>query len=206
MADATAAVVTVPGGQAEDAASGSSPIRARPRWATTCPRRSAPGMPCRRAGSGSSAWRATAASCRTCRSCRRSSGQRIPAKIFLYNNSGYHSIRQSQQAHFNGFSVGCGPDSGVTFPDFGRIAAAFGFDYVRDQRPCRHGRGDPPDAGEPGPAICEVVHRQGAEVRAQAVVAGARGRHHGHRPARGHRPIPVRARSCEANMLIPLMN
>ena len=58
-------------------------------------------------------------------------GQGIPAKIFLYNNEGYHSIRQSQQAHFGGFSVGCGPDSGVTFPDFERLASGFGLAYVR---------------------------------------------------------------------------
>ena len=58
-------------------------------------------------------------------------GQGIPAKIFLYNNSGYHSIRQSQQAYFDGYSVGCGPDSGVTFPDFERIATAFGFAYTQ---------------------------------------------------------------------------
>src|SRR3546814_16157631 len=58
-------------------------------------------------------------------------GQGIPAKIFLYNNSGYHSIRQTQQAYFDGHSVGCGPDSGVTFPDFGKVAQAFGFAYTR---------------------------------------------------------------------------
>lgn len=84
-------------------------------------------------------------------------GQRIPAKIFLYNNSGYHSIRQSQQAHFSGFSVGCGPDSGVTFPDFEKIAAAFGFAYTRTSD-----HADIRDAvartlATDGPAICEVM-------------------------------------------------
>lgn len=84
-------------------------------------------------------------------------GQGIPAKIFLYNNSGYHSIRQSQQAHFQGFSVGCGPDSGVTFPDFGKVAAAFGFAYTRTSD-----HSDIRDAVRrtlkaDGPAICEVI-------------------------------------------------
>lgn len=84
-------------------------------------------------------------------------GQNIPAKIFLYNNSGYHSIRQSQQAHFNGFSVGCGPDSGVTFPDFGKIAVAFGFAYTRTSE-----HDDIRDAVRrtleaPGAAICEIM-------------------------------------------------
>ncbi len=84
-------------------------------------------------------------------------GQRIPAKIFLYNNSGYHSIRQSQTAHFAGHAVGCGPESGVTFPDFGKVATAFGFDFVRtsshdDMREAIRATLD-----APGAAICEVM-------------------------------------------------
>ena len=88
-------------------------------------------------------------------------GQRIPAKIFLYNNSGYHSIRQSQQAYFDGFSVGCGPDSGVTFPDFSKIATAFGLDYI-----CVSEHDLMADAiaftlAAPGPALCEIMIDKG---------------------------------------------
>jgi len=84
-------------------------------------------------------------------------GQGIPAKIFLYNNSGYHSIRQSQQAHFDGFSVGCGPDSGVTFPEFHKIAAAFGFAYRKtsDHSDIRTAIAE--TLAAPGPAICEIM-------------------------------------------------
>jgi acetolactate synthase-1/2/3 large subunit len=84
-------------------------------------------------------------------------GQRIPAKIFLYNNSGYHSIRQSQQSHFDGFSVGCGPDSGVTFPDFGKVAAAFGLAFTRtsDHSDIRDAVRRTLEAD--GPAICEIM-------------------------------------------------
>ena len=84
-------------------------------------------------------------------------GQGIPAKIFLYNNSGYHSIRQSQQAHFAGFSVGCGPDSGVTFPDFGKLAAAFGLAYTRTSDHDDMARAIRETLATPGPAICEVM-------------------------------------------------
>jgi acetolactate synthase-1/2/3 large subunit len=84
-------------------------------------------------------------------------GQRIPAKIFLYNNSGYHSIRQSQQAHFNGFSVGCGPDSGVTFPDFGRIAESFGFTFVRTSDHADMADAIAKTLAAEGPAICEIM-------------------------------------------------
>ncbi len=83
-------------------------------------------------------------------------GQAIPAKIFLYNNSGYHSIRQTQQAYFDGHSVGCGPDSGVTFPDFGKIAQAFGFAYTCTSEHADMARAIAATLAAPGAAICEI--------------------------------------------------
>jgi acetolactate synthase-1/2/3 large subunit len=83
-------------------------------------------------------------------------GQKIPAKIFLFNNSGYHSIRQTQQSYFDGFSVGCGPDSGVTFPDFAKIAAAFGLAYASTSDHADMVRAIADTLDAPGPAICEI--------------------------------------------------
>lgn len=55
---------------------------------------------------------------------------RLPIKIFLINNSGYHSIRITQTNLFQKHFVGIGPESGdVSFPDFRKIAEAFGFPY-----------------------------------------------------------------------------
>ena len=36
----------------------------------------------------------------------------MPIKLFVLNNKGYHSIRQTQMNHFDGYIVGCGADSG----------------------------------------------------------------------------------------------
>jgi len=84
-------------------------------------------------------------------------GLGLPIKIFVLNNDGYHSIRQSQVAQFAGFSVGCGPDSGLTFPDFARLAAGFGL-------PSRRAEKDGDLAGAigatlagDGPQLCEVM-------------------------------------------------
>jgi len=84
-------------------------------------------------------------------------GAALPIKIFVLNNDGYHSIRQSQIAHFQGFSVGCGPDSGLTFPDFARLAQGFGL-------PARKAENDGDLAAairatldERGPQLCEVM-------------------------------------------------
>jgi acetolactate synthase-1/2/3 large subunit len=57
------------------------------------------------------------------------SGLNIPAQIYILNNKGYHSIRQTQHSFFKDNIVGCGVESGLTFPEFSKIATAFGFDY-----------------------------------------------------------------------------
>lgn len=49
----------------------------------------------------------------------------LPVKIFISDNSGYSMIYQSQINNFNKLS-GCNEDSGLTLPDFGKIASAFG--------------------------------------------------------------------------------
>lgn len=56
---------------------------------------------------------------------------RLPIKIFLINNQGYHSIRITQNNLFKeNCKVGIGPESGdLGFPDFEKIAGAFGFTY-----------------------------------------------------------------------------
>lgn len=55
-------------------------------------------------------------------------------KIFWLNNDGYHSIRQTQAGTFKGEERGyCGvnKDSGISFPSAEKIAAAYGFRFVK---------------------------------------------------------------------------
>nr|MCR4673649.1 thiamine pyrophosphate-binding protein [Lachnospiraceae bacterium] len=56
---------------------------------------------------------------------------KLPIKIFLINNSGYHSIRITQTNLFsNHCKVGIGEESGdLSFPEFKKIAEAFGYPY-----------------------------------------------------------------------------
>jgi thiamine pyrophosphate-dependent acetolactate synthase large subunit-like protein len=49
---------------------------------------------------------------------------RLPIKIFVLNNSGYLSIRITQNNFFGEF-IGESPDSGTSFPDIVQIAAAY---------------------------------------------------------------------------------
>ena len=58
-------------------------------------------------------------------------GMRLPIKIFLLNNRGYHSIRQTQSNYFPDNPIGCGVESGLSFPDFQQLCNAFGLAYYR---------------------------------------------------------------------------
>ena len=84
---------------------------------------------------------------------------RMPIKIFLVNNGGYHSIRQTQKGLFQGEAlVGIGEDSyDLSFPDYERIAGAFGIAYRR----IRHNSELQSVISEAlsfrGPLLCEVI-------------------------------------------------
>lgn len=82
---------------------------------------------------------------------------RLPVKIFLINNGGYHSIRQTQKNFFGEPLVGIGVDSGdLSFPSMEKLAWAYGYPYVS-----AHHNGELEAAvdktlGMEGPVICEV--------------------------------------------------
>jgi acetolactate synthase-1/2/3 large subunit len=84
-------------------------------------------------------------------------GYRLPVKIFLYNNSGYHSIRQTQQNFFPGNPVGYDPVSGVTFPDFERLAYGFDIPYRRCATHAEMAEAIGWALSVEGPALCEVM-------------------------------------------------
>lgn len=51
----------------------------------------------------------------------------FPLKVFLFDNKGYTSIRQTQGNLFSPQFIGCDKNSGVGFPDFSKLAHALGF-------------------------------------------------------------------------------
>lgn len=83
---------------------------------------------------------------------------RLPIKIFLINNAGYHSIRQTQNNLFREHSkVGIGPEShDLSFPDFGKLSEAFGYRYYS-----AHSNNEMKEAVNKtleyeGPVFCEI--------------------------------------------------
>jgi acetolactate synthase-1/2/3 large subunit len=90
---------------------------------------------------------------------------KLPVKLFVLNNNGYLSIRISQKGFF-GSTVGESPASGVSFPNFEKLANAYGLAFIRL---------DGQDFASPlqkalelaGPVLCEVIldPEQGFEPR-----------------------------------------
>lgn len=50
---------------------------------------------------------------------------RLPIKLFIFNNDGYLMIKHTQKALFKKGFTGTDRESGVSCPDFGKVAAAF---------------------------------------------------------------------------------
>lgn len=86
---------------------------------------------------------------------------RMGIKIFLINNGGYHSIRQTQKNFFGEPLVGVGVDSGVegpdlSFPSMEKLAAAYGYPYVKAEHNEELGEAIEKTLGMEGPVICEI--------------------------------------------------
>ncbi|OON88435.1 acetolactate synthase [Oribacterium sp. C9] len=89
---------------------------------------------------------------------------RMPIKIFVINNGGYHSIRQTQTNLFKGEPlVGIGVDSGIegindlSFPDMEKLAMAYGYPFMRVSRNQDLEETFKKTMETEGPVICEIM-------------------------------------------------
>jgi acetolactate synthase-1/2/3 large subunit len=84
-------------------------------------------------------------------------GYELPIKLFVLNNQGYHSIRQTQQNFFRDNLVGCGPDSRLSFPSFEKLAWAYGIPYRRCQTHNQLLDSIRKTLDGAGPRMCEII-------------------------------------------------
>ena len=56
---------------------------------------------------------------------------KLPVKVFVLNNGGYLTIKQTQELGFEGRLMGINEESGLSFPDFMKIAEAHGIKGIR---------------------------------------------------------------------------
>lgn len=84
-------------------------------------------------------------------------GYQLPIKIFVLNNQGYHSIRQTQNNYFPDNIVGCSPESGVTLPSFEKLAIAYGIPYRSCTQNSTMAEAIEKTVWSAGPQMCEVM-------------------------------------------------
>ena len=56
---------------------------------------------------------------------------KIPIKIFIFNNGGYLTIKQTQILGFKGRIMGADSSSGLSFPNYSQIAKSHKIDYQK---------------------------------------------------------------------------
>ena len=80
----------------------------------------------------------------------------LPIKLFIFNNDGYLMIKHTQKSLFNSTYVATDRASGVSCPDFSKLAIAFGMPayQIRTWEEARNVI--PKVQAESGPVICEV--------------------------------------------------
>ena len=82
---------------------------------------------------------------------------KLPVKVFVLNNGGYLTIKQTQELGFEGRLMGINEESGLSFPDFLKIAEAHGIKGIRltshkDLKKQIEGI-----MNHDGPVLCEIV-------------------------------------------------
>ena len=80
----------------------------------------------------------------------------LPIKLFILNNQGYQSIKQTQKNFFNNIIVGCTPETGVSFPNFRGISKAHNLPYQSINNHNQMENKINQVLAHQGPIVCEV--------------------------------------------------
>ncbi len=93
-------------------------------------------------------------------------------KIFIINNNGYHSIRQTQANLFDGAYVGIAGGYGLSIPDYSKVAPAFGLSYMRIDSVEDIDKKIKQALDAEGPVVCEVfvTDKQGFEPKSSSKI------------------------------------
>lgn len=81
----------------------------------------------------------------------------LPVKLFVLNNNGYASIRNTQRRFFNGKLTCCDPSSGLTLPDTALLARGYGLKTFKIETQRDLKRNLEVVLNEDGPVVCVVM-------------------------------------------------
>lgn len=89
---------------------------------------------------------------------------KIPLKLFIYQNSGYMLIRHNQHNYMNDRYLGVGPDSGVETPDYTKVADAYGVKSYQIETEADLERVIPQVLAATEPVVCQILVQQFAPI------------------------------------------
>ncbi len=124
-------------------------------------------------------------------------------KVVINNNNGYSGVRHGQKAHFRGKTIGTDASNGLDFPDFGKIAMAFGMRYIKIEQNDDIETRIEELVGETGPCICEVFTDPDAFSLHNALVMYGK-RKFGFRPIEDQSPFIEREVFFEEMIVEPM--
>lgn len=78
-------------------------------------------------------------------------------KVVILNNNGYGGVRFGQKGFLRGKTIGTDSSNGVDFPDYRKVAAAFGIPYCKSENMAGTDKAIKEIVNSKGPFICEVM-------------------------------------------------
>lgn len=88
----------------------------------------------------------------------------LPVKIFILNNGGYLSIRQTQDGFLEGRHIGSDAQGGMSLPDVTSVAKAYGLKTVRITNHSELSKKIHQVLSSKGPVLCEILVSKDQEV------------------------------------------
>lgn len=88
----------------------------------------------------------------------------LPIKIFVFNNNGFLSIKNSQDKFYEGRRLGTGPDDDYFFPKTEDIAKTYKIEYIKTSLICNLDWNIKETLKWSGPIICEIICQEKQEI------------------------------------------
>jgi acetolactate synthase I/II/III large subunit len=89
---------------------------------------------------------------------------KLPIKIFVFNNGGFLTIKNTQEKYFKGNLVGCNQNSSLHLPNLEKIALAHGIPSVTIKEDSEIERGIEKTLNQKGPAFCQIFTDPNQEI------------------------------------------
>lgn len=93
----------------------------------------------------------------------------LPIKIFIYNNKGYLTIKQTQELGFKSRIMGSDKKSGLSFPNYSKVASSYKIKFVKISNHIKLENKLKKIINTKGPVICELVMDPNQEQKPKAI-------------------------------------